>query len=858
MERPLAAAARGSLVLAAAGTMLVFYAMAAVSIVLLLLLLVVLALVLLGAARFGLAAYVTPLMRPPSTIVGILGRNLWLPTPVHYRVPLRQPEAPRFFAMASDLAERLGVPRPTSVVVEMHAGAWVQLKGVRRAAGKSTLGIGFDLLAGLTTAEVGAVLGHELAHARLVNRGFARWLNNAMARLANVSRQLGMFEAAGNSADEASELAKWMNRLFDALTVRAARLVATYSRQDEFDADRAAAEACGTAAMHSALSKLHALDDAAGRLPWNERFARVAPGENFSQWLSHELGWLMERADHEPAHHAADPYSTHPTVRDRIAALPADGGVLKAGANGLSLLAKPDDVADRLAVEIRRVAADQEAKHSKAVAKETEKFCKRTGSRWELVGWLLVGTAVLIAAMLVVPPNDDSSVVIAVMMLVVGLSLVRGLRYRDRWKLPVPAYGTLAPATAFPTNEALEVAEKTIADELRAQRDTRRGKRGRLDVLTSAAYRALEERDYLRAHVAARLALEIDDQSVEASLGYAIAAASFGGVQQAHQAVGAVRYHAGLMTPATRWGVAWAMCLLGDENAEGLLERLHRDEPRVATYPALLARTQLSRGKVHSAIRNARTACRLAPANEAGRHLLVEALLAAGDAPQAAAEAKPQETAGRSNPRAAFLMVRVRLMQRDVVGASGWAATLRTLDASESAGEWLIGLGAEFARARLDEQARGFFTDALATPYHAQANIGLADIEQGAGNRAQARAHLLAALKLTDSRFIGDETPGVLFHSVLERLNALEARREPCRAWIATVPAGAPSPLAGASLLVCAPELASAMANLAEITTAMQTGDTPLEQATITWKEAPKDRQPLRPVAPGVQLVLDE
>jgi hypothetical protein len=261
---------------------------------------------------------------------------------------------------------------------------------------------------------------------------------------------------------------------------------------------------------------------------------------------------------------------------------------------------------------------------------------------------------------------------------------------------------------------------------------------------------------------------------------------------------------------------------------------------------------------VHSAIRNARTACRLAPANEAGRHLLVEALLAAGDAPQAAAEAKPQETAGRSNPRAAFQMVRVRLMQRDVVGASGWAATLQTLDASESAGEWLIGLGAEFARARLDEQARGFFTDALATPYHAQANIGLADIEHGAGNRTPARAHLLAALKLTDSRFIGDETPGLLFHSVLERLNALEARRVPCRAWIATVPAGAPSPLAGASLLVCAPDLASAMSNLAEITTAMQTGDTPLEQATITWKEAPKDRQPLRPVAPGVQLVLDE
>ncbi len=54
----------------------------------------------------------------------------------------------------------------------MNAIAWVKLKGYRKGSGKTTLGIGYDLLAGLPEAEVEAVLAHEMVHARLVQRGF--------------------------------------------------------------------------------------------------------------------------------------------------------------------------------------------------------------------------------------------------------------------------------------------------------------------------------------------------------------------------------------------------------------------------------------------------------------------------------------------------------------------------------------------------------------------------------------------------------------------------------------------------------------------------------------------------------------
>src|SRR3954470_3703761 len=103
-ERPLPPAARASLVLAAALTMLAFYAVALLLIPLLLSGLLVLAVVLVGAARFGIARFVTPMMQPPSNVLTILLRQLWLPAPVEYCIPLSQSDAPRFFAMAADLA----------------------------------------------------------------------------------------------------------------------------------------------------------------------------------------------------------------------------------------------------------------------------------------------------------------------------------------------------------------------------------------------------------------------------------------------------------------------------------------------------------------------------------------------------------------------------------------------------------------------------------------------------------------------------------------------------------------------------------------------------------------------------------
>src|SRR2546429_9834918 len=168
-------------------------------------------------------------------------------------------------------------------------------------------------------------------------------------------------------------------RVFDALTRRAARLVATYSRQDEFAADRGAVELCGAGAIRSALGRLEVLDEAASSLPWSERLARLQPGEAFTAWLVSELTGPGRGDGRESLRHAGAPYSTHPAMRDRLAALPAEDGSLRDTRPGIALLADPDRVAGRLVAEIQRVIAVQERKDTRQLARETRRLCRAEG-----------------------------------------------------------------------------------------------------------------------------------------------------------------------------------------------------------------------------------------------------------------------------------------------------------------------------------------------------------------------------------------------------------------------------------------------------------------------------------------------
>src|SRR6266487_2755936 len=853
-EKPLSSATRAGRAANAALTILLFYLTAILFMAGFTALALLLLLVTMAAARFGMASFVGRLLQVPVRLIGILGRKLWLPSETTYRIALTREDAPDLFAIARELSRRSAVAPAESIFIEMHSNAWVMMRGYRRGRGRTTLGIGFDLLAGLTVTEVEAVLAHELAHARLVQRGFSRWLKKGLARLTLVTTELSACATAYRQAKARSDLTETTVRVFDALTRRAARHVATYSRQDEFAADRGAVELCGAGAIRSALARLEVLDEVVTRLPWSERLARLQPGEAFTAWLVNELTGPGRGDGGESLAHAVDPYSTHPALRDRLAALPADDTPLRDSRPGTALLADPDSLAGRLAAEIQRVIAVQERKDTRQLARETRKLCRAEGIGGPVA---LLGVGALIAGLVLGLIGATSGFPLdmmgtAVGALIAGVLLVRHPRYRDRRPLPVPAYGTLSNPRPPETQEQLAAAEEAIVVEIRASAAVERTRRARFAMLVSTSYAALQERDYLRAHVAARLALELKKTSIEAGLAYAIAAAGLGNAQQAHSRLGVIRRKVGVQTLATKWGAAWALSLLDDWSCEGLLQQLHDRQPAVATYACLLAVAQTHRHKLQSAIGNAERGVALEPANRAAAFLLANLLLMVGRTAAAAARLDPLQDYMRTEVRTAFSMVRLRLMQRDTAGALEWAGVVRGLDRD---GASLIGLGQAFGAARLAEPAATFFQAAAEAHFAPEANVGFAVLASLRGDRAGARRYLLAALKFEDAKFTSGQTAGNLFHEILGRLNGLAEQRLDCTAWIATVPDGSLK-LAGRSILVCAPTEAIARGYFETIVTAMQGSESGPELSGVKWRVAPKAQQPDRPVPPGVHSVV--
>jgi len=708
-ERPLTGRARTALVTSAAGTILLFYAIALVAGVLLAVIVLALLAAILGAARIGMAGYVRRPLSQHAELLRILARSFWLRSAPSYHVPLHKTDAPALFRLLEDLSKRLGVDMPNEVRLEMHANAWVRLEGYRQGRGRTVLGVGYDLLAGMSEAQVRAVLAHEMAHARLVERGLSRWLNKGIGRLIALTSQLSDHVASCRQANYRSQVGELLASWFDTLTRRAARLVATYSRQNEFEADRGAAEICGGAVMRSSLMRVDAIDDVVGRLPWNERLARVELAESFSQWLAEEIDRLIDGNNGQIAAHAHDPYSTHPTLHDRLLALPADADEPVDDRPGIDLLANPDAVVEQLTTEIARIVAEQEQKDTKTIARWTRKRLGRGRARpLQWLGVLLIAVGIFVA-MTVFSDASALELLVAAGLSATGAGLIHFGRHRDGAPLAIPQYGTLTnERPADETREQLAAAEEAIVAELRRTSYGSSRKRDNIETLIAHSFAALADRDYLRAHVAARLAMDLDKKSSEAAIGYAVAASGLGNRQQTVRTLPMIRIATGLRTPNSQWGTAWALVMLNEwEMAEGLLALMLRSKPDQPTFLSLLALAQLNRGKLQSCIRNAERACGIEPSNPHHLKLLIGALLTAGQVN--AAERRLNALGGDLEADVDHMVSRVRLslMRSRIEDARVWAQRVRGADA-----KWTVVLGGLFETARFDDDASAVYTDA--------------------------------------------------------------------------------------------------------------------------------------------------
>ncbi|HEV7928214.1 MAG TPA: M48 family metalloprotease, partial [Verrucomicrobiae bacterium] len=800
--QPLSGFSKWVLAVGAGAVIALFYLFVLVSVLALLLVIALEFCLVLAVARLGLLLFVRPLRRDIAMLLVFL-RSLRLRKESEAHIALQPEEAPGLFAVLQKLCPRAGMALPHEVLLLMNVNAWVRLKGYRRGAGKTFLAVGYDLLAGFSTLEVEAVLAHELMHAKLVQRGLKTVLNGGLVRAASLSRSLAAQVEACRRARQPAGLARLLVKAADALTRQAATWIAACSRQDEFEADLGSVELCGAGPVRLALSKVESLGRITAKLPWRERVAHIQMGE-LSQWLVSELVAAQAAGVPEEKKDLFNRYSTHPSIRDRLAALPpAPVESSPAGPSGLSLLTEPDAIAAKLLSKIERVVAEQEQKDSEALEKWSRKTRGGTHLRpVQLLGLLFfmisfaAGLTGLIAGV-----HKLRLALCGAVGAVGAVFIYRCGAYKERLALPVPDFAVLKAAWQSKIT-ADDNRTKAIEAELRAAAPAG-GKSLPATYFASASYDALGQCDYLRAHAAARLCLKADAKSAPGALALAIASAVFGQRAQVARFLASAQKCTGLKGASTAWGLGWALLLCGEwGRAEAFLAQAVKTRPQQATWLSLLALCQSRRGKLQSAILSARRACTPAPPNKEHAKLLIDLLLECGYLREANERLAPWRSEIRNDQEFTLSAIRLHLLLREFQQAAEWTEAYT----ASAPTHMLVRLGLTYEMARQGTKAAEYYHQALAAGHYPEALLGLARLDAERGDKEQARRHVLAALNLKCALAEKATGPLPLFQSVLRQLLNLEEPALNCQAWIAsmsrqTLPAAA----ANKSFLVYAP-----------------------------------------------------
>jgi Zn-dependent protease with chaperone function/tetratricopeptide (TPR) repeat protein len=854
-EKPLSGGARLMLVLGVGVVMLSFYAFLILSIVFLSVLIAAELALFVVLLRFGASRLMVPYLAKHLGVLTLVVKSFWLKKGVEYRVPLQHEDAPALFKMLDELCRQLSINFPQEVVLQMGDGAWVKLKGIRSGDGKTTLGVGYDLLAGLSVAEIEAVMAHEMTHAKLINRGFRNWLWAGQSRIRSLAVALCGEVNNARRAKQKSSVAKFLFDTTDWLSRLSTRLVAAHSRQDEFEADLGAAQLCGTEVMKSALSKLDSLHQITSRLPWNERVAQLQQTSGYSQWLLQEIALGVTVPAENSNQALFNKYSTHPLISDRLAALPADD--VRPIANsppGIQLLAHPDEIAVKLVTELQKMLAEQEKQDSEAL----KKFSRKTGKSAYLQSWQGFGVLLVLAGVvcgiiaLCIRGASPVFVFCFPAAIIAGVVAFRLGKYRDQFELSVPVYEKLVhpPLPPLPNGKIQEM-QKAVEADLSQRFDQERSAK-RAVLLAKESYAALANCDYLRAHVAANACLKLNKESVEGALALAVACAFYKRVPDALRLLALVQKKTGCKTFSTAWGFAWVGLLTGDwSRAEAMLERAVQLQPHQTNLLSLLAIAQSRRGKLQSSIKNARLACGADPASREKTKFLIARLLDGGYTREAHERIKQVQNGLESDLELMLSMAQLHLLQRNHDEAAEWTDRIKKSGASAHS---LIRLGRFHESARLKDAAASLYQEALALDHFPEAHLGLGRLHAEKNNKEEARRHILAALNF--ERPVGKE--GVnswqMLQPILTQMLSLHEAAPNCGAWFAAFPNnGQPAVFAGKNFMVYAEDLPQAQQYFQTLLSAFQPNKPPVSLPPKSWSSAPRQLQPDGPVRPGVQ-----
>jgi Zn-dependent protease with chaperone function len=270
-------------------------------------------------AELAYAHHVTPKL----DIICILGglAILWsvLPRPDKFNAPgplLQRQKQPRLFDALERVASATKQGMPAEVYLVPDVNAWVaQRGGVMGFGSRRVMGLGLPLMRILTCSQFSAVLAHEFGHYHGGDTSIGPWIYKTRGAIGRTLASLG-------DGSWLQAPFRWYAKIF-------LRVTHAVSRRQEFIADELAARTVGARPLMDGLRSVHGAAPAFDYY-WRSECAPVFNAgflpplaDGFGQFV--RAGHIAERMskllEAQLAEGKADPYDTHPPLRDRIAAI---------------------------------------------------------------------------------------------------------------------------------------------------------------------------------------------------------------------------------------------------------------------------------------------------------------------------------------------------------------------------------------------------------------------------------------------------------------------------------------------------------------------------------------------------------
>lgn len=867
-EAPISPGKRAFIGIGIMAILLLSYLFCAFSLLLVTAFLILDVVLVIPAVRFGMAGYFASALGKQAILARLLIRGLRLQDSPNLDIALEREEAPRLFELLEELAGKTGVAPPAEIRLIMDLNAAVKVRGYRSGRTGSSVIVGFDLIAACTVDQLRAILAHELAHAKLIQPGFNGWRVNAMRRISQVGMGVGDLDFSARSQKKTFYTATFVYKGLRALARAGSRLVAIHSRQHEFAADGLAVQVAGAAAFRDGLMRTHLAVLAMDDLSYRDRLIQSQREDSFTDWVVSRMRVQPEDeakfTERVLSGKNEDPYDSHPSLSDRLQAIPEPESVASASMPATTLLTDPDAVVSRLLKEMERLLSDQEKKDNADLLEHARKRSPKPGINGEqaavIFGQILVFGLLIFA--IVAPIVDPANFDVMLSAILIGASLVglwglgylyRLARRKETGYLPSPAYTLLAErleSGPFCKNsrEAKEWHDAALTTVPGQYPVAAAGRQTAAKWWGGQCFQALGMADYRKAYACALRGLSIDPQQFEALATLPIVAAAIGNEEMATGALYQLFQKYGL-GPSVSWCAGWTFALIGEwEPAEAYLHDAATRRPADPSVWALLAYCQSRRDKVRESVNSMRRANFLRRDDQAQQLLLAKILLDAGrprEVEQIMMGLPPSFTKSREG---IIATIRLYLLMGHEDLAKGLA---EGLIAQHPTGKSWLDVGRAYHEAKRLDLAEEVLRRGRAAGYYPGVLVSLALVLRKAEKKNEWKPILLEAIDMTRKPSEDATRPQDILPTVC---SFLASDREPkkCTAWSLEI--GVPGlgfETGKLVFLILATSNLEANALIREIWVAMN-GPRVAPTPRLDWKRLPKDKQPDEPMSPGI------